>query len=523
MTAARKHALRRAWRAIAAPPPQQFPLPTFCQIRTIGNAKNRKWQPRSQRSEAAWTSRTDNIPFVNIEPNWEDADRTESPASSTTMTKGERAAFARLFDIVGSGPTLIRPQSNVTLVEGRRKPQEREHEVVSLLEQAILHTREHDRHAGKNEESMPSSEHGHEDAHLPTSKHDDATASLEHDSRPLLSEQAGGGAGENQMTTVQTEGVVWNDSGVEQSSDISGKIERFPEPLREMAAAANERLQMRKEWENLSDQLQTESLTPDVTLNEKGDPMAAARKEQHTRIATQLQAAATDWEIWRVLRSEVFSIIARLELDGPVAKLQTSEKVVVPKAKKLSKKKAKESELVVDIPKPQEPFSQDQKMTQLAIIGPNYPSLLLIAMQQLRERFPGSTLPFSILPTIQSFGRSSYVLGASTGLYNELISAYYTMYLDLDNINTLLIEMENAGLEFDQQTFKIVDGIRYHGNAIMRASKQREKERVFWSTDVVQNGWRRVIGWVPIIRKRLQAAVARRAEEARDLQEVRVV
>jgi hypothetical protein len=167
-----------------------------------------------------------------------------------------------------------------------------------------------------------------------------------------------------------------------------------------------------------------------------------------------------------------------------------------------------------------EPQQQEPKNAELSLIGPNYSIFLTTAIVTLRTNFPTSTLPFTILPRLKSLGRGSYALGASTPLYNELIKAVWHSYTDFRFIDELLQEMDNGGLEFDQNTLDILEEIRLEGNRI-KNGRYGINRRAVWSTDIIQNGWRKVILWIPNVRDRVERDIVRRAKEmAQDQQEV---
>jgi hypothetical protein len=155
---------------------------------------------------------------------------------------------------------------------------------------------------------------------------------------------------------------------------------------------------------------------------------------------------------------------------------------------------------------------QGRKTAELSLIGPSYSLFLTTATVALRTNFPTSTLPFTILPKLKSLGRGSYALGASTALYNELIKAVWQTYTDFRFIDELLQEMDNGGLEFDQNTLDILEEIRLEGNRI-KNGRYGINRRAVWSTDIIQNGWRRVILWIPTVRERVERDMARRSEE----------
>jgi hypothetical protein len=256
-------------------------------------------------------------------------------------------------------------------------------------------------------------------------------------------------------------------------------IERFPVPLRLMAAKATRKVQEQQYLQQVDEQIKAEE---EAERPAPDDPLVRLREEQHARVEELLRAASTDYALWDVLEQHVFSVIRSLQLDGPEKKPEGEEMVYKPDPK------------------------------QLAIIGPNYPSFLLMAIRQLRTNFPASLLAFQILPEVKQLGRSSYVLGASTPLYNEVIAATWQVWADGQKIDDLLKEMNNSGLEFDENTLALLQRIQQEGSRAM-SGRQGEVKRMWWNFELVQNGWSRVCEWIPVVEERLQALAVRLANE----------
>lgn len=107
----------------------------------------------------------------------------------------------------------------------------------------------------------------------------------------------------------------------------------------------------------------------------------------------------------------------------------------------------------------QQPLDIPSYVPKNAIISAVYSNMLLVVFHLLRRNFPNSPLISEIWPTIQSYGRASVVLGASTQLYNELIRYYWRDCDDLATVVSLLKEMEETGVEPDTKTYRLVRAI----------------------------------------------------------------
>ena len=237
------------------------------------------------------------------------------------------------------------------------------------------------------------------------------------------------------------------------------------------------------------------------------DSLEALQEQQYNRVEGLLCAAKTDVELWNVLEIEVFSIIRELDLDGAAANTKMKGKGV-----------KQNSRRATSILKPTTGniCEEIDHASGLAIIGPNYPSFLVIAVRQLRQEFPSSSLSLTILPTVKDLGRGSYVLGASTVLYNELISLAWLTYADFECIEELLQDMDNSGVDFDGNTLELLESI--HDEAC-KACTGRFGATVaaVWEMDRFTNGWRKLERWRDIIKDRMQAEAIRKAN-AREIQ-----
>ncbi|OCK81225.1 hypothetical protein K432DRAFT_381526 [Lepidopterella palustris CBS 459.81] len=229
------------------------------------------------------------------------------------------------------------------------------------------------------------------------------------------------------------------------------------------------------------------------------DRINSLQVEQYEKVTGLMRAAKTDVELWNVLEKEVFSVIRDLDLDGTMA-------ATAPKKTKKTKK-AKTDQAAEATESPADGLS---KQTRLAIIGPNYPSFIVVAVRQLRQEFPSSLLPLRIIPSIKSLGRGSYVLGASTVLYNEIIAFLWLSFMDLHTVEELLQDMDNGGIAFDINTLELLDSIQ--------DEVEKAKDGTFgptiaavWAMDRITGGCRKLDTWRRIIKERMQADAIRKA------------
>lgn len=278
--------------------------------------------------------------------------------------------------------------------------------------------------------------------------------------------------------------------------------EHFPGPLKRMAAEASRKVQEKEEEARLARELEAQAV--DKIARDKAeaerlasDPLYQQQVAQKDRIEALLAAAKTDVELWNVLETELFSPIQLLDLDKKTADFRLSTSGNSKEANKLAEDATINS------------YREDH----VAIITYIYPIILRTALDHLTKSFPASILPFSILPRIKRLGRTSYILGASTTLYNGIINLTYKTYTDFHRVDELLQEFDPAGLEFDDQTLEILQAIERAGRRGLQG-RDGVNMKIFWNMDITSDGWRKAINWIPTVRERLEQEVVRVAEES---------
>jgi hypothetical protein len=221
------------------------------------------------------------------------------------------------------------------------------------------------------------------------------------------------------------------------------------------------------------------------------------RQREYKRVEKLILEANTDAELWDIMEKEVFTVIRALGL-GEEEPADTR-----PDASS-HEQPATFKDLMAAAP--------IEPSDHLHILGPNYPSILVLAMRQLRHEFPSSSLPLAVLPAMKALGRDAFVLGASTVLYNELIVFVWQKHADLHAICDLLQEMDNGVVDFDENTLDILDSIMLQ---VEQASKGRfgPAFKVMWNMDIFRRGAQKLTEWRGVVRTRMEADALRRANE----------
>jgi hypothetical protein len=239
---------------------------------------------------------------------------------------------------------------------------------------------------------------------------------------------------------------------LESDEDKRAAIEMYPQALRSAAAKA---IGLNK----LDSVLDLTRMAAKQEFTEQ----EARRKPERDRVEAKMRAAKTDVELWKVMEEEVFGMISKF---GFTQKPVVGDQKLIPRKTAKKPKKAKATVpstdlLVGDEEQPATwPANIKSPQLDLPLYGPLYPAFLLLGLRLLDRNFARpSPLALNILPRVKSLGVISHVLGASTALYNELLTIYWFRYDNLAATAQLLGEMEQAGLDHDDETLSVVTDI----------------------------------------------------------------
>lgn len=199
-----------------------------------------------------------------------------------------------------------------------------------------------------------------------------------------------------------------------------------------------------------------DSVAPAV-IEDESKEVAEMRRAHESATIEKMEAAKTDIELWKVLETEVFTLVKLLK-----DKLRSKDDRVFPASVLLSK---------------------------------NYSNYCLIALRLFRREFPTSQYALSLLPAIKKLGPVSYVLGASSSLYNELLLLKWTQYSDMDVMADMLEEMRKQGVEVDGDTIKILHAVARDRSKALSDTSELESDQVaraWWRLRGVEESWNRL-------------------------------
>ena len=188
-------------------------------------------------------------------------------------------------------------------------------------------------------------------------------------------------------------------------------------------------------------------------------------RRRHSKLAlvkAELNAATTDFEVWKVFRRSVIAPVVAMNLDQPHA-LLTARTPVDQLAR----------------PNRRTFHQQDSEM---AVVGRELHELLLHTIRALRKQFPTSMLIHSIIPELQQAGPSAFALGASTPLYNEVLKHMSEQLGDIAGMQELLSEMEREVIQPDRETQSIIVSTLRQAKDITH-SMRGPSSKLVWNTD----------------------------------------
>jgi hypothetical protein len=286
-------------------------------------------------------------------------------------------------------------------------------------------------------------------------------------------------------------------------AEIEVAVNRYPPALRAAAARAmglpskkDTLIEATEEAEaanvKVAADLEEARAADEPTIDD--DRLERLRKPERDRVEGLMRSAATDFELWAVMEMEVFPLITKLGLvEAPED--QTPAK----------KKRGKKPNLDPQDPTQTNPEQMSVRLdspvdeiSPLEFYGPLYPSYLLLGLRLLDRSFSKpSPLTLNILPEIKSLGIISHVLGGSTQLYNELLLIHWHRYDDFRGVLNLLKEMEQFGLDWDKETWNIINDITEMQNFVRRGDRG-EALKSLWTLPEFAPGrfktWKRKIG-----------------------------
>lgn len=211
------------------------------------------------------------------------------------------------------------------------------------------------------------------------------------------------------------------------------------------------------------------------------DPLQNSHEEAFTK---KLDSAKTDIEVWTLLETDVFRLFGELKKRFKDTKSgDATPSVEKGKAPKMGRKKRTDSTRPIVL----------ESEHIVSTMQNNYGDYCLSALRLLRREFPSSPYVLHLLPTIKRFGPISYVLGASTALYNEILFVKWTQYSDLGGMAELVKEMLDKGVEVNEVSINLLVAVARERQRALSADKDvAPATKAWWRLSGVQESWHRM-------------------------------
>jgi hypothetical protein len=228
-----------------------------------------------------------------------------------------------------------------------------------------------------------------------------------------------------------------------------------------------------------------------ITMKEAID-MVVQRESEHIEFALfqAIEEGKGDMGVWEVCKARIFSMLQHVE-----------------------------SQPARNIPRTAGPLRVPAVVPVAPVVATLYPKTLLIAFRLLNTHFPDSPLIGQFRSNIKEHGRLSALLGASSGLYDEMLYFHWRGCKDLPGVVSLLREMEVIGLTPSNKSRGMLTALVIRRNRDLEAhQKAGGGEHPFWDLPSNKEAFEALTcrgGWMDKVEARAEED-ARRKESHRN-------
>lgn len=220
-----------------------------------------------------------------------------------------------------------------------------------------------------------------------------------------------------------------------ESEDPTSATGAYPESLRGMAQQTQSQMQARKARRRIA-----------------ANPYIREADRIFAPIRDKMREATTDHGVWEILDQELFSKVRSLDIDSTqVLPADTSQDSTVLTDKGRNKALA---------------LSDKKESSNLQVFALAFQRSVLVASKILCRRMVYTPLAFALLPTLKSLGSGAYVMGASSGLFNNILVTQWRVYNAFAPVLSLLAEMDRITCPMNEQTLAALEEMtQYRSNA----------------------------------------------------------
>lgn len=287
----------------------------------------------------------------------------------------------------------------------------------------------------------------------------------------------------------------------EEVATPSTKVEAYPKALREMA---------RDVHDNWQKKVAKRKFTKDPQMRRVIDLTKP--------IMFRLMNAASDIDVWETLEQEIFSKVRLLAMDNTFA---TKDVKTTPARarKQIGNEKAPVADGMAKSYSSAAPSIESRP--DLHVFSMVYQRVVFHASRILCKRTSYTPLAVALLPAIKALGPSSYAMGVSSGLFNELLIHNWRVYNSMTPMLSLLAEMDNITCPMNSRTLEALEEVTLYRNRAEKGNYGEAVRQLELSADRRREG-RELWSWKKRIQDRLQEEAlekARRLEQERNLRD----
>jgi hypothetical protein len=196
--------------------------------------------------------------------------------------------------------------------------------------------------------------------------------------------------------------------------------------------------------------------------------MVIERESEHIEFALfqAIEEGKGDMGVWEVCKERIFSMLHHLDektfAEASDVDLSTSDEPATP------------------APRPSGPLRVPSVVPTSPVVAGLYPKALLIAFRLLNTHFPRSPLISQFHSTIKEHGRISALLGASSGMYDELMFYHWRGCKNLPAVISILREMNQLGVSPSSKSRGLLTSLIIRQGRDLEAHKKSSDGKVFF-------------------------------------------
>ena len=246
-------------------------------------------------------------------------------------------------------------------------------------------------------------------------------------------------------------------------------------------------------------------------------------EEELKKISEELQSCISpknqsgDFMMWDVCQKRILPIVLALnqrpqkdshKTSNDVATANVPQPIGTPKTKKVGKKQVAKQKTSHNSPPPSPKPDHilptfPSGVSPLGAVTTLYPTLTLLAFRLLTTHFPTSPFPLSLYTAIKTTSPQSRILGLNIHFYNTLLHHLWDIYSDLHALTSTLREMQASGVDFDGDTYAIIQNIEEERWNEFHAG-EGSRGVAWWGRPEQMRRYQEVLEWKALIANKLQ-------------------